>query len=370
MRKISSLLKTLAVLTWAAFPNAGIAQSPDWQKTWDETLAAAKKEGKVVVMGSPDPVMRNQVVPAFSARYGIPIEYIAGQSGPLAERVRIERDSGIYSVDVFMSGVGTTFNTLLPLKMLDPIKPILLLPEVTDGSKWKFGKPYFMDAEEKNVLMLFRSRDSLLFINADHVKPEEMKSATDLLNPKWKGKIETQDPLGSGSGGDTAVHFYTQMGPDFVKKLYIDQAPVRLQDRRQLMDRLARGANPICLTCKFETASDLQKEGFNIREIFDLAGMKNRVTSSPFVLSMANKAAHPNAAHIFVNWVATREVLEIYSRENGTATLRTDVDESFLNPEIVPKAGVEYFESTDLEWMTTGRPAVTEKMRALLKGNR
>ena len=35
-----------------------LAQAPLWQKTWDETLAAAKKEGKVVVVGSPDPAMR------------------------------------------------------------------------------------------------------------------------------------------------------------------------------------------------------------------------------------------------------------------------------------------------------------------------
>jgi len=361
--------RAVVVLLSLLFAPAVMAQSADWQKTWDETLAAAKKEGKVVVMGSPDPVMRNELVPKFNAKFGIQIDYIAGQSGPLAERIKIERGSGIYSTDVFMSGVGTTFQSLIPDKVLAPMKPLLILPEVTDGSKWKFGAPHFMDAEQKYVLMLFRNRDSLLFINADYVKPEEMKSATDLLNPKWQGKIETQDPLGSGSGSDTAVHFYTQMGPDFVKKLYVDQKPFKNQDRRQLMDRLARGANPICLTCKLETATDLQKEGFKIHEVFDLAGMKNRVTSSPFVLSYADNAPHPNAARVFINWIASKEALEIYSRGNGTATLRADVDESFLNPEIVPKPGVEYFESTNLEWMSKGRPEIAEKMRALLKGS-
>jgi iron(III) transport system substrate-binding protein len=348
---------------------AAFAQGAESQKSWDETVAAAKKEGKVVVMGSPDPVMRNDLVPKFKAKFGIQIDYIAGQSGPLAERVKIERASGIYSTDVFMSGVGTTFQTLLPEKLLAPMKQLLILPEVTDGSKWKLGSPHFLDDEHSYVLMLFRNRDSLLFINEEYVKPEEMTKATDLLNPKWQGKIETQDPLGSGSGGDTAVHFYTQMGPEFVKKLYVDQKPFKNQDRRQLMDRLARGANPICLTCKLETAADLKKEGFKIHEIFDLAGMKNRVTSSPFVLSYAANAPHPNAARVFVNWIASKEALELYSRGNGTATLRTDTDESFLDPEIIPKAGVDYFESTDPQWMAKGRPEITEKMRALLKGS-
>jgi iron(III) transport system substrate-binding protein len=347
--------------------SGAMAQSADWQKKWDETLAAAKKEGKVVIMGSPDPVMRNEIVPKFTARYGLPVEYIAGQSGPLAERVKMERSSGIYSVDVFMSGIGTTFYTLLAENILDPIKPLMLLPEVTDNSQWKLGKPSYIDPEGQKVMMLFRSVDSIIFINTEYVKPEEMTAATDLLNQKWQGKIAAQDPLGSGSGGDTAVNFLRQMGPDFLRKLYVDQKVIRMQDRRQLIDGVARGSAPICLTCKLETAADLQKEGFKLKEVFDLRGMKNRVTSSPFVLSMANKASHPNAARIFVNWMATKEALEIYSRANGTATLRKDVDESFLNPEIIPKPGAEYVEATDPEWIGEGRKEMANKMRDILK---
>jgi iron(III) transport system substrate-binding protein len=347
-----------------------LAQGTDWQKTWDDTLAAAKKEGKVVVMGSPDPVMRNEVIGKFAAKYGLQIEYIAGQSGPLTERVRLERAAGIYAVDVFMSGAGTAYFTLLPEKIIDPLKPLLLLPEVTDGSKWKFGKPRFGDAEAQSVLMLFRNVDSLLFINAGYVKPEEMKSPNDLLNPKWQGKIATADPLSSGIGSDLAAYFYTEIGPDFVRKLYIDQKPVKSQDRRQLMDWLARGANPICLTCKIETAGDLQKEGFKIMELFDFTGLKKRVTSSPFVLSYANKAPHPNAARIFINWMATKEALEIYSRGNGTATLRTDVDDSFLNPNIIPKRDEAYFEASEGPWMLTGRQAATEKVREIIKSSK
>jgi iron(III) transport system substrate-binding protein len=360
--------KALVCLVLLLFAPNALAQAPDWQKTWDEAIAGAKKEGKVVVMGSPDPVMRKEIVPAFTAQFGVPIEFIAGQSGPLAERVRLERASGLYSVDVFMSGVGTTFYTLYADKMLDPLKPLLIHPDVTDAAKWKRGKPWFADTEGEYVLMLFSQVDSLLFINTDYVKPEEMRAATDLLDPKWRGKIATQDPSGSGSGGDTAVHFLTQMGPEFLKKLYIEQKPVRSQDRRQLIDWLARGSNPICLTCKVETASDLQKEGFKLAEVFDVAGMKNRVTSSPFLLTYANKAPHPNAARLFVNWMASKQALEIYSRSNLTATLRTDVDESFLDPRIIPRPGVAYFESTDPDWIFRGRKEATEKMRALLKG--
>jgi iron(III) transport system substrate-binding protein len=361
MKKIVVLLIAMLVA-----PSA-MAQSADWQKTWDETIAAAKKEGKVVVVGSPDPVMRNEIIPKFTARFGIPIEFIAGQSSQIAARVRTERLSGIYSVDVFMSGASTTINVLHAEKMLDPLKPLLILPEVTDGTKWKRGKPYFADAEEQYVLMLFNRLDGILFVNAAEVKPEEIRAAKDLVNPKCKGKIATEDPNASGSGSNSSVHYYSQLGPDFIKKLYIDQKPAISRDRRQLTDWLARGTYPICLTCRADDAAPLLKEGFKLQEIFELSDMQNRVNSAPFLLTVANKAPHPNATRAFVNWLAGKEGLETYSRNYMSATLRTDVDESFLDPRTVPRPGVSYPDDTDLQWVGTGRRDAAEKVRELLK---
>ncbi len=361
MKRIIGLLLSLALAP------AAMAQSPDWQKTWDETLAAAKNEGKVVVAGSPDPVMRNEIIPKFVARYGIQVEFIAGQSSQIAARVRTERSSGIYSIDVYLAGASTSVNVLYAEKMLDPVKPLLLLPEVTDGAKWKRGKPLFADPEGQYIFMLFGSVDSLIFINSDFVKPEEMRAAKDLLNPKWTGKIATEDPNSSGSGSNSSVHFYTQLGPEFVKKLHVDQKPVISRDRRQLTDWLARGTYPICLTCRADDVRELKKEGFKLEEVYQLSDMQNRVNSAPFLVTLANKAPHPNAARIFVNWLATKEALEIYSRGYDAATLRTDVDESFLDPRTVPRPGVNYPDDTDLAWVATGRREAAEKVRELLK---
>ena len=56
------------------------AQQKGWEKDWNETLAAAKKEGRVAVAGSPDPVMRNDIIPKFTSRFGIQVEFIAGRA--------------------------------------------------------------------------------------------------------------------------------------------------------------------------------------------------------------------------------------------------------------------------------------------------
>lgn len=345
-----------------------LAQPADWQKVWDETLAGAKREGKVVIVGSPDPVMRNEIIPAFQKRYGIAVEYLAtGSSSQTAGRIRTERDSGIFSVDVFMSGLGTTVNVLYPEKMIDPLKPLLLLPEVTDRSKWKRGKPWFIDPEEQYILMLFANVDSHFYINTDYVKPEEIGSAKDLLDPKWTGKMSTEDPTSSGTGANTAGHILRELGPEFARKLYIDQKPGISRDRRQLTDWLARGTYPICLTCRTDDIRALLKEGFKIKEIFQLADLKNRLNSSPFILSYANKAPHPNAARVFINWLIGKEGLEIYSRGYESPTLRTDVDESFLDPNTIPRPGVAYTDNTEFKWIAKERVEAANNVRALLK---
>src|SRR5690349_2694248 len=108
MKKTMVAIGLAALLLNAA---SATAQTGDWKKTWDETLAAARKEGKVTVVGSPDPVMRNEVIPAFEKRYpGIKVDYLAGRSADLVERIKLERGSGIYSTDVYLSGPDTQYN--------------------------------------------------------------------------------------------------------------------------------------------------------------------------------------------------------------------------------------------------------------------
>lgn len=337
------------------------------EKGWNEALAAAKREGKVVVAGSPDPVMRNEIIPKFKARFGIAVEFIAGRSSEMAARVRTERSAGIYSIDIYLSGPDTTANIFYGEKMIDPLKPLMVLPEVVEPARWKNGKPPFVDPEERYVLAPFRSVANLFFINTDYVKREEMRSSKDLLTPRWRGKISTEDPTTTGSGANLAARFYNQLGEGFVKKLYIEQKPVSSRERRQFTDWLARGTYPICLNCREDDVSPLEKEGFKILEIFDLADVPATVNSSPWMLSVAGKAPHPNAAKVFANWIASREGLEVYSRGYGNATMRADLDESYLNPKNIPRAGVAYFDDNEWKWIVTGRKETREKVWKLLK---
>lgn len=343
------------------------AQTKASDKDWAAVIDAAKKEGKVVVAGSPDPVMRNDVIPKFTARYGIPVEFMAGRSSEITGRVKTERAAGIYSVDVFLAGPDTTVTALYGDKLIDPLKPLLVMPEVADGAKWKRGNVWFVDPEERFVVRPFSSVATLLFINTDQVKPDEMRSAKDLLNPKWRGKISAEDPTAIGSGSNAAARFYHDLGEDFVRKLYIEQKTVRTRERRQMTDWLARGTQPICLNCREDDVRPLIKDGFKLLEIFELVDIAPSINGSPWLLSLANKAPNPKAAQLFANWILAKEGLEAYARGYGSATLRTDIDESFLNPANLPKRNVKYFDDTDWKWVVSGRHEYREKVWQVLK---
>ncbi len=225
---------------------------------WDELVAAAKKEGKVVVIGPPDATVRKALPDAFKAKYGITVEYIGGRGTETAAKLRAERSGGIYSVDVAFGGSDSMATTYYGEKFIAPLRPELIDPEVTDPTKWKKGKLWFSDPEDKYVLRLFNTAGPIVFINTSLVKPGELKSVRDLLDPKWKGKISAHDPRVAGSGIGQATRFYLQFGEEFLQKLYVDQQPTIVRDRRQLTDGVARGAHPIALDGEDEQLQEAQ----------------------------------------------------------------------------------------------------------------
>jgi hypothetical protein len=130
-------------------------------------------------------------------------------------------------------------------------------------------------------------------------------------------------------------------GEDFVKKLYLGQNIVLTRERRQLTDWLARGTYPISFGAQSSDVERMRKEGFNLKEIYGFPDMPPALSGSPWLLTLMNKALHPNAARVFANWIVSKEGLEIYARAEGRAALRTDTDESFISAEERPKEGIK-----------------------------
>jgi iron(III) transport system substrate-binding protein len=364
MKKQLAYALILAFCTAGAF-SQGRAQSP--APGWEKLVADAKKEGKVVIIAPSDPQVREAIPAAFKARYGITVEYLGGRSSDMAARLRTERASGVYTIDVALSGTLTMASIFYGEKMLDPLRPALIDPDVTDGSKWKSGKLWFIDPDDKYVLRIFNTRTPMFYLNTKYVKPEEIQSAEDLINPKFQGKIVTSDPTLPGIGSSDSARFYIQYGEDFVKKLYIDQKTVLSRDRRQIGDGVARGAWPIALGAEDEEMVKLQKEGFPVQRVYSLKGMSDIVSPSEGHVGLFNNAPHPNAARLFVNWIASKEGLEIYARNRGCSPTRNDIDEaSFLDSEMIAKSGVDYFDSYNWDFVMNTKEKIRLRIKEML----
>jgi iron(III) transport system substrate-binding protein len=360
--------KIFVLSIFVIFASQALAQDLAGKKSWDQMLAAARNEGKVIVSGPPSPELRQSLPKAFKERYGITLEYVGGRSNETAAKLRAERQAGAVSMDVMVGGIQTMATMMYREKMLDPLKPALVMPEVVDGSKWKLGKLWFSDPDQTYVLRLFNTLGTPLHINTNGVKLGELRSARDLLDPKWRGKIAVQDPTTPGSGSNHAAVLYVQFGEEFVKQLYVDQKPGISRDTRQVTDWLARGTYPIALGAEDSQVDQLHNEGLPIVPLDTLTDLPG-VTSAGFgQVALINGAPHPNAARVFANWLASKEGTEIFARAKSAAPLRNDIDESFLPPEIIPRPGVKYFDGYDWEFTVDTKEKVRRRIKELMQG--
>lgn len=360
---------SLMVFALCAFFAQGVGSVLGAEQSWKELIAAAQKEGKVVVFGPAHQEVRRVLPVEFKKRFGVDMEYIGGRGSAAAAKLRKERAAGLYTADVALAGIQTMSRRFYMGGMLDPLKPLLMLPGVLDGSKWRHGKPWFIDPEKKYALRLFSYVSELFTINTDYVKPGDYKTAKGLLlNPKWKGKIVAHDPRRSGTGSNKAAQLYLKYGKDFLKKFYIDQKPRISRKERQITDWLLRGTYPIIMGGDFAEIEKMRKEGLPVKSIFALSDLPASLSGGNGNLVVFNKRPHPNAAKLLVNWLASKDGLEVYARASKRATTRNDIDElAFLPPQRIPKPGVKYFDTYDWEFSVKTKKKVRRMMKKMMR---
>ena len=355
------------LLLLVAAPASAQAQPGNWQSIWEDTLAAAKKEGKVVVAGPPDAEVRQALPAAFEARYGIKMEYLTGRGSDQSNRLRRERGAGAYTIDAVIAGNQTMFSVLYPEKMLAPLQPELILPEVTEGRNWRRGSLWFADPEQKYILRIFNTVREAFIINTREVNEKELRRFSDLLNPKWKGKLSFLDPSIAGTGANQVALLYTLLGEDFIRKVFIDQQPMISRERRQLTDAVLRGSHPITFGAEDGEIERLRAEGQPVKAIFSLEDMPGAVSGGNMI-GLLDRAPHPNAARVFVNWMASKEAGEIYGRALKMVPARTDIDAaSFMPPDVIPKPGVKYFDVYDYHFTTVTNAESRLRMRDIMR---
>jgi iron(III) transport system substrate-binding protein len=329
-----------------------------------ELIDAAKKEGKVVVDGPPSNSVRQALTKAFEARYGIKVSYISSGTSKSGARVRAERASGKYLLDVFISGADTPLQVFAKSGWAAPISAALVDPEVTDGSKWSDGHLWYLDPD-KTLLRMLRSVNPELVVNTTRVKPDEIQAWTDLVKDKYKGMLAAKDPTIGGTGSSLTAYFYLHYGADFVSKLYVGQAPALTRDARQIVQWVAQGTYPIAVGANQTEYEEFKQRGFPIQVVFP-KDSPDIVSGGFGVLCLMNNAPNANAAKLFVNWLMSKEGQTVFSESIAFISLRTDVPHAWAKDYIVPKPGVTYIDTYDYDFIMNQRSQASEKVNKLL----
>src|SRR5262245_24434906 len=162
-------------LLWAGEVRAADAK-PAWQVNWEQTLGAAKKEGRLnfyVGRYGSEPLL-NEFRKEFPE---IKVVTVNGTGNSLGTRIVSEARAGHVLADLFSGGANTNYEVLYEGKVLDSIKSLLVLPEVVDESKWYEGRIRYTDAEQRHVLVYIASPTSSgFYYNTNLVNPKEFKS--------------------------------------------------------------------------------------------------------------------------------------------------------------------------------------------------
>jgi iron(III) transport system substrate-binding protein len=251
--------------------------------------------------------------------------------------------------------------------MLDPVRSQLFVPEATDGSNWRRGSLWFMDPDDQYILRLSNQLSLQVAVNTQFMDPKEIVSWKTLLEPKYKGKISVYDPTVSGPGSNTGAYLIQTLGDEFFRGLYHDQDPGISREERQLSDWLARGQYPITLGLGAADLEPLKSDGFPIVVVRDLPEAAGTISAGFGLLAMVNKPAHPNAAKLFVNWMAMKEGGEVYNKAQVTVSNRTDIDSAWAPDYNVPKDGVNYFDTYSWEFTNSERnPDSLDRIKRLM----
>jgi iron(III) transport system substrate-binding protein len=336
-RQLSAL--TLGWMLTALLTGAVFAAAPG-QEEWERVLQAAKKEGKVAIVGPTGADRRDALTIAFEKKYGIAIEYHADSGAGILPRLSAERKADRYLWDVVITGTTTGLENLIPARVLDPLEANLILPEVRDLKLWRNGALEFLDPGRQLLVMSPYQRGTL-FVNSTLVNPKEFKSYKDLLDSKWKGKIVADDPRKSGPGQATFTFFFLhpELGAKFIRAL-AGQGLTLLRDYAQEVNMVGQGRYPVGVGLSDSLTEQRAKQGVPV-EIVDIRQLKEGSDTSPASggLSIFNRAPHPNAAKVYINWLLSKEGQTIYARATGYISNRLDVPTDHAAPWRVPQPG-------------------------------
>jgi len=351
VKKFSRIFIALALLALAA--------SSAWAEPNADLVAAAKKEGKVVVYSITSRI--SNAAAAFEKKYGIKVEAYNLKDGELIEKVTREVGGNIQGADFVISqDSGRVYGQL--------VNTGFLVNYVPESMKNVIPKQY-------QDPLVFQFINKVFIFNSEKIQTPVIKNVWEVTEPKWKGLVQFKDPKQEGVN----QNFLTMLtSPEWSAKL--DKAYQNLYGKKLVLTTKNAGyewikrffQNGLILGNSDTTISEnvgikgqpattmglfvYSKTRYDAKKNLALTPMTNIEPFSGFLypafLHMTKNAKNKNAAKLFIEYLLTAEGFEPWSKDVGAYSsnpnIPIDKDDkpiTFWEPRLVSEDPVYLFEN-------------------------
>ena len=273
-------------------------------------LDGARQEGKLVVYTGIERAAAQAVANAFQKKYPfIAAETVRASSSKLATRLDAEIAADRVQGDV------VEFSLLYLTTALKQRGELLKYdtPEYAHFPTAYADPGYWAATGVSSIIILVNSRR----VDAANMP----QSWWDLTKPYWKNKLTIDNLEVSGTGYNWLVALVNdpQLGWKFIEALGKNK-PVLERGHAGMAQKVAAGEYFAAAEMADYHLKVIRDAGAPVRGIWPKEG----VPREPWTAAILRRAPHPNAARLFMDFVLSREGQDLYVKEMGWHSARTD----------------------------------------------
>lgn len=257
-------------------------------------VEGAKKEGKMVFYTSVETEFARALTASFEAKYPfIKTDIFRSTHDKIFSRMNIERQTGTFAADVLSVGEFETYH-MQKRGFLAPYKSPFAAP-YPDGYKDPNG--YWTDLYDNLIVTAY---------NTTRVKREEIpKRYEDLLHPRWKGRM-VLDRNEDRWFANMLYLMGEKKGLEFMQALAKQEIAIR-SGRSLVTQLLSAGEFDLQIVAYWYRPYLMKKKGAPL----DWVGFEPAIVAL-HPISVVDKAPHPNAARLFIDFALSDEGQKIF----------------------------------------------------------
>lgn len=256
----------------------------------EKFLEAAKKEGRLVLYTGMDTEEANQFAKEFTRKYPFIKPEIFRSSGEKVQaRFLVENRAGVHHADIFQTSIVQVYQ----------LKNAGLLAKYSSNESASYPEGF---KDPQGYWTAFYQIPYVIGYNTRQVAPKDAPASyEDLLNPRWRGLIglETEEY-------QWFYHLLQIMGRDkgidYMKKLAGQNLQMR-KGHTLLAQLVAAGEIATAVVVYSNRVERMKNTGAPIEWI----RFKGPTITAINAISIPQKAPHPNAAKLFVDFVLSRD---------------------------------------------------------------